>query len=422
MNIINDGVYNKIFIGSFESALSRDLLMQNNIKFVLNVTQYYNNNKYKNINYYQVCLLDELSEDLLYSFNKTIPYLEYALENNGNILVHCRSGISRSSSTVIGFLMYKLNLTYEESLNLVRKSRSIICPNKYFEKQLLFLQLYLKNPSTYKLTDYMYKLIENSQNKIKGMLYGQFVGNILVNSQISEQMLCLYFCIDRKKLYSQYYVKKLISNGLIDGKYFNSNTSFQEWKRSGHSCGSNSVVSRSTILGILNDIDNVIMQTDEVCKITNWDLESRINCVFVSVMIHFLISNSEDVINKTINTLYSYLQLIINGYRREFDSVDKHIYFNNIWANFIKATNDCDIKEIIFAPVVLSIQTFKNSSKPFKTLIEDIIKLGGDGDDIGNNASICGAIYYAINGFDDSILNFLTAQQLNYFKLIIHKT
>ena len=55
------------------------------------------------------------------------------------ILVHCRAGVSRSPSIVIGYLMKKYNYSFLLSYIMVVKARSIINPNKSFFKQLSML-------------------------------------------------------------------------------------------------------------------------------------------------------------------------------------------------------------------------------------------------------------------------------------------
>eukprot|EP01056_Protomagalhaensia_sp_Gyna25_P001931 Protomagalhaensia_sp_Gyna_25__1930@NODE_2024_length_1339_cov_10_830769_g1669_i0_p1_GENE_NODE_2024_length_1339_cov_10_830769_g1669_i0NODE_2024_length_1339_cov_10_830769_g1669_i0_p1_ORF_typecomplete_len386_score38_96DSPc/PF00782_20/8e32CDKN3/PF05706_12/0_00053Init_tRNA_PT/PF04179_12/0_071PTPlike_phytase/PF14566_6/0_16Y_phosphatase2/PF03162_13/0_51_NODE_2024_length_1339_cov_10_830769_g1669_i0261183 len=58
----------------------------------------------------------------------------------GGVLVHCRSGVSRSATIVIGFLMKTLRLSLNDSFMLVLSRRSCICPNIGFMKQLCQLE------------------------------------------------------------------------------------------------------------------------------------------------------------------------------------------------------------------------------------------------------------------------------------------
>ncbi len=57
-------------------------------------------------------------------------------EDGYNILVHCARGKSRSASMVIGYLIWKEKISFEEAYYRVKKKRPIIAINHGFEKQL----------------------------------------------------------------------------------------------------------------------------------------------------------------------------------------------------------------------------------------------------------------------------------------------
>lgn len=54
----------------------------------------------------------------------------------GNVLVHCRFGVSRSATIVIAYIMEKYKLTFEEAFLYVKKQRKFINPNPGFVNQL----------------------------------------------------------------------------------------------------------------------------------------------------------------------------------------------------------------------------------------------------------------------------------------------
>lgn len=56
-------------------------------------------------------------------------------EKDKKILVHCMMGISRSASLVIGHLMKRDGLNYEEAFSKVREARWIVQSNKGFIEQ-----------------------------------------------------------------------------------------------------------------------------------------------------------------------------------------------------------------------------------------------------------------------------------------------
>lgn len=52
------------------------------------------------------------------------------------MLVHCAAGISRSSALLIGYLMRKYGMTYEQAEKQLLERRRIIKPNAGFQQQL----------------------------------------------------------------------------------------------------------------------------------------------------------------------------------------------------------------------------------------------------------------------------------------------
>jgi Icc-related predicted phosphoesterase len=54
----------------------------------------------------------------------------------GNVLVHCEQGMSRSATIVIAYLMYSMDITYQQAHLLVKRARPFICPNDGFVEQL----------------------------------------------------------------------------------------------------------------------------------------------------------------------------------------------------------------------------------------------------------------------------------------------
>lgn len=69
-------------------------------------------------------------------FKNSFHFIDKNRQAGNNVLVHCRAGISRSSTIVIAYLIQKDRLSFEDALQLVRSSRPIVMPNKGFVKQL----------------------------------------------------------------------------------------------------------------------------------------------------------------------------------------------------------------------------------------------------------------------------------------------
>ncbi|RWS30232.1 dual specificity protein phosphatase 3-like isoform X1 [Leptotrombidium deliense] len=107
--------------------------------------------------------LDMSTFHLLPHFFKAAEFIHNAIENNGKVYVHCRQGISRSSTLVLAYLMIKRGLTVQEAVRIVRRNREII-PNSGFLKQLCVLNEELIE--TRKMND-ISKSVRNAGNEIR---------------------------------------------------------------------------------------------------------------------------------------------------------------------------------------------------------------------------------------------------------------
>lgn len=60
----------------------------------------------------------------------------------GNVLVHCVSGISRSGSVLVAYVMKTRKLSFDDALSLVRAQRACVAPNGGFQAMLRNLTLF----------------------------------------------------------------------------------------------------------------------------------------------------------------------------------------------------------------------------------------------------------------------------------------
>lgn len=84
-----------------------------------------------------ILLSDKPESDLLLMLKDACEFIRTSLlRQNGDVLVHCQQGISRSSAVIIAYIMRDMNLDFDTALKFVRNRRSKIKPNVGFEKQL----------------------------------------------------------------------------------------------------------------------------------------------------------------------------------------------------------------------------------------------------------------------------------------------
>ena len=132
-----DKVFSRFHISSAQEAKDLNLLEKKNIKYVLitakNLTKRFPNK----IKYGQIQIQDLRKVDLLYYLPSSFEYLEeFYFENQGNILVHCHAGASRSVSVTTAYLMIKLGITLDKAFNLVKSGRKQASPNFGFMEKL----------------------------------------------------------------------------------------------------------------------------------------------------------------------------------------------------------------------------------------------------------------------------------------------
>ncbi|XP_075990194.1 dual specificity protein phosphatase MPK-4-like [Anticarsia gemmatalis] len=89
-----------------------------------------------NLTFHYVKLADVPKEDLISHLPETNEFIKQAIADGGIVLVHCHFGVSRSAAVVIGYIMEKYGLCYEEAFTLVKSKRRFVGPNVGFVAQL----------------------------------------------------------------------------------------------------------------------------------------------------------------------------------------------------------------------------------------------------------------------------------------------
>jgi len=73
---------------------------------------------------------------MLQNLPQCINFIDNELKKGYKVLVHCNGGISRSASVIIGYLMKKNQISYEEAFQIVKEKKNNIKPNLGFEIML----------------------------------------------------------------------------------------------------------------------------------------------------------------------------------------------------------------------------------------------------------------------------------------------
>lgn len=90
----------------------------------------------KGVKYHQLDLVDNAGANIAKYFIESIKFIDEAVSTGNAVLVHCMGGVSRSSSIVIAYVMFKLAMTFEKAFDLVKGNHERTNPNAGFAAQL----------------------------------------------------------------------------------------------------------------------------------------------------------------------------------------------------------------------------------------------------------------------------------------------
>ncbi|KAE9601252.1 hypothetical protein Lal_00023963 [Lupinus albus] len=134
-------IVDHVYLGSDTVAKSHELLKQNGITHVLNCVGFVCPEYFKSDFVYKtLCLKDSPTEDITSILYDVFDYFEDVREQGGRVFVHCCRGVSRSTSLVIAYIMWRESLSFEDAFQYVKNARGVTNPNMGFASQLLQCQ------------------------------------------------------------------------------------------------------------------------------------------------------------------------------------------------------------------------------------------------------------------------------------------
>uniref|UniRef100_A0A8K9XEJ5 Dual specificity phosphatase 19a n=1 Tax=Oncorhynchus mykiss TaxID=8022 RepID=A0A8K9XEJ5_ONCMY len=123
-----------LLLGSQDAAHDFGTLRKYKVSHILNVA-YGVENAFPDLFIYKtLSILDVPDTDITSYFQECSKFIDQA--NKGVVLVHCNSGVSRSASVVIGYLMSTEGKPFNDAFTLVKSARPATCPNPGFLEQL----------------------------------------------------------------------------------------------------------------------------------------------------------------------------------------------------------------------------------------------------------------------------------------------
>ncbi|CAH0729896.1 unnamed protein product, partial [Brenthis ino] len=91
-----------------------------------------------------LCIMasDSPDQNLTQYFSLCNDFIHAARLRDGNVLIHCLAGMSRSVTVAVAYIMSVTPLTWREALKVVRAGRAVANPNLGFQRQLQDFETY----------------------------------------------------------------------------------------------------------------------------------------------------------------------------------------------------------------------------------------------------------------------------------------
>jgi hypothetical protein len=128
-----DKILDNLYLGNFGSALCIEELKIIGVGKILCCALAMPMPFPDEILYKHLPIIDD-SEEIIFPY--LIEGIKFLKDCDQNVLIHCQAGVSRSASIVIGYIMWKMRLSFENALLFVKDKRKCICPNEGFINQL----------------------------------------------------------------------------------------------------------------------------------------------------------------------------------------------------------------------------------------------------------------------------------------------
>jgi len=139
-------IIDNIYLGNSFNASHYYKLKKYKIKHIINITNeiknYYEDNK--DFNYIRIPIFDREKDSVSQFLKKCVEMFEYLRKQNGNILIHCYMGSSRSVIITMLYLIVYHKMETMQGLEFIKEKRDIVNPNMKFLIELFNFRKNLK--------------------------------------------------------------------------------------------------------------------------------------------------------------------------------------------------------------------------------------------------------------------------------------
>ena len=116
-------------MGNRLASLDNQFLKKNNIKLIINCTKTLPFIDNQDITKYRLSVNDNGSQETKYgmlkNINDIIELIDIHINNNEGVLIHCYAGMQRAPTIACCYIIDKLGLNIDKSINYIKKYRKI---------------------------------------------------------------------------------------------------------------------------------------------------------------------------------------------------------------------------------------------------------------------------------------------------------
>ncbi|XP_060534954.1 dual specificity protein phosphatase 22 isoform X2 [Cylas formicarius] len=124
-----------LYVGNYRDSKDASQLAKHNITHILAI---HDTARRIHSDKHYLCVMasDTPDQNLTQYFPLCNDFIHAARLRDGNVLIHCLAGMSRSVTVAVAYIMSVTTLNWKEALKVVRAGRSVANPNLGFQKQL----------------------------------------------------------------------------------------------------------------------------------------------------------------------------------------------------------------------------------------------------------------------------------------------
>ena len=131
-------IIDNIYVGNYKFALDANSMIKEGITHILNCGNglknfYEKDNIFK---YLYLPIYDSESQKLEKFLEKSNNFIKEGSENGNKILIHCGSGMSRSVTLCLMYMIIEKHYKFSDAYKIMKEKRKIALPNMGFRKLL----------------------------------------------------------------------------------------------------------------------------------------------------------------------------------------------------------------------------------------------------------------------------------------------